>query len=364
MTILLVGGGTGGSVSPLLALAKQIRSKHPRTSFMFLGQRGGVEERMATSAAIPFTHISGGKLRRYFSLANIATPFKVVYAFFVARRILQKTKACCVVGTGSFLQVPVMWAAWTMGIPVVLHQQDVRPTLSNKLCAPIAKKITVTFEQSLKDFPQGFGVSRVHGSPKVVWTGNPSNVEPSTVTREAAVQYFSLDVAFPTILVVGGGTGSRALNTLVLESREILERIANVIHITGPGKGDATHSEHYYATEFLDNMEYAYTAADIVVCRAGLSTITELSVFKKASIIIPLPNSHQEENANLLANLGAAIVLPEQIVSKENFFSGLRKVLFNSNGLQEIAAHMYTIMPHNAGEEMARVVMEIAGKHD
>src|SRR5579864_4564887 len=145
MKILLVGGGSGGPVAPLIAVADHIQMAHPKAEFLLVGTNSGPERQMAAAAGIGFKHITTGKLRRYFSLKNLGSPFLTLFGFFQSLRILKKFRPDCVFGTGSFVQVPMVWAAWFLKIPVVLHQQDILPSLANRLCQMVAKKITVTF---------------------------------------------------------------------------------------------------------------------------------------------------------------------------------------------------------------------------
>lgn len=359
MVIILVGGGTGGSVSPLLAVSGHIKQVHPKAKFFFLGPATGPQIAMAKQAGVPFIPIAAGKLRRYFSLGNLLTPFQVAVAFFQALRLLKGLKASVVFGAGSFAQVPVAWAAWVLGIPVVLHQQDVRPTLSNKLCAPIAKKITVTFEKSLYDFPQSFSLSRTNTASKLEWTGNPCLSRTTGISREQALAHFGLDKTLPTVLVMGGGSGAGYINSLVSGAKEDLLKIVNVIHITGKGKGAQAREAHYFATEFLLEMDIAYKASDLVISRAGLSTITELAALGKPSVIIPIPATHQEDNAGLLDAVSAAFVVPQKNITKQNFATGIRQLLFNNKALRTLSENIVRIMPQHATQKVSRVLLQV-----
>ncbi len=149
-----VAGGTGGSVSPILAVAEEIKKLHPESLALFVGG-SGIEKKMAEDAGMEFVSIPAGKWRRYWSLRNILTPFQLTFGFIKSWYLISKYKPCVVFGTGSFAQVPLMYAAAARGVPVIIHQQDVVPGLANKLCAYFARKITVTFEKSLSDFSQG-----------------------------------------------------------------------------------------------------------------------------------------------------------------------------------------------------------------
>ncbi len=149
MKILLVGGGSGGPVAPLLAIANKIKEQHPQAKFLLVGGKQGPERHMAEMAGIDFTRVTAGKLRRYFSWQNFLAPVLVAVGFFQSLKILKMFSADCVFATGSFVQVPVVWAAWLKGVPIVLHQQDAEAGLANRLCQLFAKKITVTFPASI-----------------------------------------------------------------------------------------------------------------------------------------------------------------------------------------------------------------------
>lgn len=362
-TIVLVGGGTGGSVSPLLAVKDAIKEQSPKVKFIFIGSGSGPEAVMAAGERVEFIPVWSGKLRRYFSLKNILTPFQVIFAFVQSLFILRRIRASCVFGTGSFVQVPVMWAAWLLRIPVVLHQQDIYPSLSNTLCAPIAQKITVTFERSLYDFPQGLSMLKMNKRSKTEWTGNPCRISPKLPTREQGLKFFGLDPEFPTVLIMGGGTGALAINALVEGARPELEKSLNVIHITGKGKGAQAREPHYFATEFLSEMHMAYAASDIVISRAGVGSLTELSVLGKPSIIIPMPNSHQELNAELVRYFGAALIVPQSSLTTENFTGGIRKVLFNKEFLDMVSKNIRHIMPHGSAGKIAKIILNIVEEY-
>src|SRR5262249_343372 len=155
MKILMVGGGSGGPVAPLLAVAEEIKKAHTKADFLFIGTAHGPEVDMVQRAGFTFTHITAGKFRRYFSWKNFVAPFLVLLGFLESLKIVKRFKPDCVFATGSFVQVPVLWAAWILKVPVVIHQQDVLLSLANKLCSWIAARVTVTFESSLNDFSNG-----------------------------------------------------------------------------------------------------------------------------------------------------------------------------------------------------------------
>ncbi len=363
MKILLTGGGSGGSVSPLLAVRDELSALDSNLKFVFVGGLRGPEKILAEGEHIKFYAIAAGKWRRYFSFYNLLTPFLVLRGFWQARKILKVEKPSIVFGTGSFVQVPVVLAARSLNIPVVLHQQDVWPSMANKLCQFFAEKITVTFEKSLTDFSNGSGVFYKVSESKVVLTGNPFRTKMLSATKAEAEKFFGLNKDLPTILVLGGGTGAENLNKAVIKALPELQKFVQVIHITGKGKSSAERSLNYFPFEFTLRMAEAYAAADIVVSRAGLSTLTELGNLKKVSVLVPMPNSHQEFNALLLAKMDAALLLPENPFFAEMLVKLIRKLLFDYETQKRLSLHIGKIMPKDASEKVAKLILKVAEKY-
>jgi UDP-N-acetylglucosamine--N-acetylmuramyl-(pentapeptide) pyrophosphoryl-undecaprenol N-acetylglucosamine transferase len=361
--ILLVGGGTGGPVRPLLAVAAEISAMRPEAEFMLVGTRKGPERAMAEHAGIPFASIPAGKFRRYFSLANFMAPLLVLAGFVKSFLLLKKHRFQVVLGAGGFVQVPLVAAAWFLGIPVVIHQQDVVPGLANRLSQFFASKITVTFEESAYHFHQSLGILlKKPAEDKIVWTGNPFTEHWAGKTREQGIKAFSLKNNFPTLFVFGGGTGSKFINELIKASLPELTRYVQVIHSTGHGKNLYKPQENYVPREFITNMDEAYAAADIVIARAGMSTITELAHLEKAAIVIPLPNSprNQEPNAWMLYKKKAALVADETQLTPELLVKVIRKLLFDHETQKKLQKNISEIMPGNAAAKIATIVVEMA----
>ncbi len=363
MKILLVGGGSGGSVTPMLAVANYISKAHPKAEFLFVGSKKGPERLMSNNAGIRFIPITSGKWRRYFSWKNFISPVWNIKGFIESFKILKEFKPDCIFGTGSFVQVPLVWAAWFLKIPVVLHQQDVVPSLANKLCELQASKITVTFPESAKSFSTNVGLFyKKRTGDKVIITGNPFREELRKANRESAQKNFGLRADFPTLLILGGGTGAEFINRLILESLPELSKTVQIIHSTGHGKYQASAIENYHSYEFIENMGEAYAAADIVFGRAGLSTITELSNLKKLSIIVPMPESHQEINGLLLSKLDAAVVMRQKKITAKIFTGLIRKILFAHELQQILKQNIAKIMPHDATEKISEIILKLSEK--
>lgn len=348
--IILSGGGTGGSVVPLLALFDNLKNQ-ANLEFIWLGTRGGIEEKMIASENIPYQAISSGKLRRYFSLQNLVDIFIIIFAFFESLVFLIQQKPKLIISAGSFVSVPSVWAAWILRIPVLIHQQDVRAGLANKLMAPFANIITVTFESSLSDYGK-----------KAIWTGNPvrNQLTNLNIGREEAKKYFNINSDKPVIFVVGGGTGAIALNELIISSLNKLIPHCEIIHVFGKGKGDDTKIEGYHAYEFLDSlgMTNAYATSNLVISRCGLGILTELSNLGKASILIPMPDSHQEDNAKIFADNKAAIVLNQKDLNPEKFSNKILDLLNNAELKNKLSENIKKVIKKEASEEIVKIIKQ------
>lgn len=354
MKIVMVGGGTGGTVTPLLAVAQEVRLRQPDAEVVFYGTKHGPERGLAEAAGWPFITIPAGKLRRYAHWKNFSDPFLVLAGFFKAYSRLRQWQPDAVFSAGSFVAVPVVWAAKLLGIPTLVHQQDVVPSLANKLVTGAATRITVTFENSLKDFPKD----------KTVWTGNPIREELLHGDRVQARSVFGLRDSLPTVLVFGGGTGAAKINELMAGASYRLVQSAQVIHLFGRHKVLFTFKhENYHTFEFLtQDMKEAYAAADIVVCRAGLNALTELAALGKPAILIPIPGTHQEANAQLFKRMNAAVVL-DQLSIDSDFVANVIMGLLANKQWQDVLSHnIRQLVREDARERLADQLLQLIHK--
>lgn len=367
MKILLVGGGTGGPVIPLIAVQQKIKKENKDAKFLFVGTRSGPEQQMLAQYNIPFKSIAAGKLRRYFSLLNIFAPFFVLLGLFQSFKILKKFNPDLVFAAGGYVAVPVVFAAWVLRKKIVIHQQDYIPSLTNKILSPFADKITVSFEHSVKDFLSGsgiFGYSK--NEQRVLWTGNPFREELTKAMTEtekkAARKEFGLTEEMPVLLIFGGATGAASLNQIVSEALPELVKVVQVLHGTGKGKNVDFKHPNYHSFELISNMHAAYALSDIVIARAGMSTITELSALKKAAIIVPMPDSHQTENAGILLVTQSALVVPQATLNGERLLMIVRKLIYDWEYQKTIKENIHRLMPHNATEKISKIIQELCQK--
>ncbi len=349
--ILLSGGGTMGSVSPLLAVYTEIKSRLPATEFLFVGTETGPEKTAVAGYKISYQAIASGKLRRYFDWRNFFDPFKILAGFFQSLKIIREFRPDAVMIAGAFVGVPLAWAAKLSGVPVLVHQQDIETGLANKLMANTAKKVTVSFDVSLPDFPAG----------KVILTGNPIRAEFYYCDKEKSRMLFNLNNDQPVILITGGGTGSKLINEIVEKALPKIVKFAQVIHTSGSGKRINFESDNYHQYEFLSHeMPEALCAADVVVSRAGLSTLTELSLCGKPAIIIPLYKTHQEHNAEFFQKRHAAVVMSEPGLNPEVFASALRGLISDKNKLDLLSDNIKKIMPADGVRKVSDALLAIA----
>ncbi|MFH1457225.1 MAG: undecaprenyldiphospho-muramoylpentapeptide beta-N-acetylglucosaminyltransferase [Patescibacteria group bacterium] len=348
MKIIYTGGGTMGSVSPLIAIHQKLNNKNNNLKSLWLGTKNGPEKEIIIKENIKFKSIVAGKFRRYFDFNNIIDLFKILIAIWQAFFILIFFKPNIVLSAGGFVSVPVVWVAFILGIPVLIHQQDIRPGLANKLMAPCAKKITVALDVSLKNFPKN----------KTVLAGNPVR---QTADSRPQVTEFSFNNNLPILLVMGGGTGASAINNLVWESADELIKFCDIIHITGKNKNNKIiNSNNYKAFEFLKNEMFdVLKLADIVVSRAGLSSLTELAYFKKACILIPIPCTHQEDNAEYFVDKKACMYLKQQETDKNKFIQAVQDLLNSENKKKELSNNIYNMFIDYSGEKIIKEICKI-----
>ncbi len=353
MRILLAGGGSGGSTAPLLAVAEALRKRRGDIGFLYIGSETGPERLLVENMDIPFTSIKTGKLRRYWSWQNFVDVFRVGIGLVQSTRIVAGFRPHALATAGGFICVPPAIACAVFRVPVHIHQQDVEIGLANKVIAPFASRVTVTFEQSKSYFPRG----------KTVLTGNPVRAEILEGDAEKARVLFGFEQSIPTLLVTGGGTGAAGLNRLVAEAAPKLVEFCQVIHLCGKGKLNPTGfvSPRYRQIEFLvDEMKDALALADLVVSRAGLSILTELGASGKPSILIPMPDSHQRHNARAFERAQAAIVLDEKNTAPAALATTIKELLFDSARLEDMSSKARSMVRLDAADRIADEVLGLA----
>lgn len=346
-SIILAGGGTGGSVVPLLAVAEELRRLQPDRRLLFVGTAGGPVRQLVTRAGLPFETIPAGKWRRYPSLTTFLDLVRIVAGVVVALRLLRRERPAMVVSAGGYVAVPVVWAAWLLRIPSLIHQQDLRPGLANRLMAPWASRITVTFPETARRFSPS----------RTSVTGNPVRASILHGDPTRARFHFGIHDDLPVILCLGGGTGALSLNHLIVRACLPLFNQSHLIHVTGEGKAvlGLTHP-HYHARAFLtEELPDVYALAQVVVSRAGLSTLSELTTLGKPTIIVPLPATHQEENAEYFARRQAALIHRESD-PLPNLTRALETLLYNPSARRVLVNQLQRLASPGAAQRLAAII--------
>lgn len=329
-----------GPVTPLLAIRETVLKKYPDAQFVWVGTKDGPEKKLVDAAGIPYFVIGAGKWRRYFSLFNLVDLFTIGWAFVQSLFLLWQEKPNLVISAGGFVSVPLHWAAWVLGAPAWIHQQDVAPGLANKLMAPFAKKVTTSLQSSLKYYSQS----------KTIWIGNPARAI-TGINSSDGKKYFSLNSNDPVIFVVGGGTGSSRLNQMLIEALPLWPKNWQVIHLVGRERPKelaeraAGVFDNYYVFEFFtEEMKFAYAAADVVVARAGFNTITELALLNKAAILLP-KEGHQVENASFLENNNAALILNEKVDGGLKLAQQVKELILIPEKRRVLGRRLHEVLP-------------------
>ena len=350
--IVLSGGGTLGPVAPLLAIYESYKREHIEAEFIWVGTKTGPEKELVEKYGIKFFALTSGKFRRYFSLANLFDPFKIVAAFFEAVFFLRQEKPQLVISAGGYVSVPLHLAAVCLGIPQWVHQQDLRPGLANKIMARFANKITTALQASVKFYP----------AKKTDWLGNPVR-DLSVDNAAAAKQRLGLSANQPIIFALGGGTGAQGINKLILEALPVWPEDWQVVHLTGRGRAEdytvkaAEVFKNYHPyTFFNEQMRDAYAAADVVIARAGFATLTELASLKKALVVVPMPDSHQEDNAELLKQNNAAIMLNQQVDGGIKLAEVVKNLIEAPQQRLELGQKLFEILPPADSRKINRII--------
>jgi len=362
MRLLVAGGGTGGHLFPGLALAEEVKTRHPKNDVMFVGTTRGLEGRVVPKAGFALGLIDVGPLKGQGLLGLLKGLLRLPKSLFQSLRILGKFDPDVVVGVGGYASGPVLVAAWLKGIPTAIQEQNALPGLTNKLLGKIVKACFICFEEARAAFP-----------PKTVYLlGNP--------IRGAFLDNY-LHEKQPderlSILISGGSQGAHGLN---LPAAEAVERLApvlgkrlKVLHQTGE-KDAAAISARYQKLEatgadlaarpFIEEMAKAYAAADLLVCRAGATTIAELTVCKKPAILVPFPfaaDDHQTVNARAMGAAGAALLIAEKELTGEGLARELRALDADRERLKRMGRQSGLLGRPEAAREIADVCVSLCG---
>lgn len=316
--ILFTGGGSSGHVTPNLALIPSLQQQGFAISY--IGEKDSIEQGIIEGEKIDFYPIQAGKLRRYFSLKNFTDIFRILTGTFQAFSHLGRLRPQVVFSKGGFVSCPVVWAAWLRRIPIIIHESDMTPGLANRLAAPFAKRICLTFPESGKHFK----------SSKSLMSGLPIRDFITTGDKTKGREICGFEEQKPVLMIMGGSLGATAINSCIRESLEDLSKNFQIIHICGKGKLDPAlvGKKGYQQFEYVDKeLPHLFALADYMISRAGATSIFEIKLLKKPNLLIPLSKEasrgDQILNANSFQEQGFSMVLQEAQLNTESLGKAL-----------------------------------------
>jgi UDP-N-acetylglucosamine--N-acetylmuramyl-(pentapeptide) pyrophosphoryl-undecaprenol N-acetylglucosamine transferase len=360
VNILLSGGGTGGHIYPAIAIANALQQKIKNSKFLFVGAKNRMEMEKVPQSGFKITGLWISGLQRKSVLKNILFPFKLFASLGKAFLIIKRFKPDVVIGTGGFASGPTLFVANILGVKTLIQEQNSYPGITNKLLAKRANVICVAYSELDRFFPK----------QKIKLTGNPvrQDLLNTNSKREDALVHFALDKNKKTLVIIGGSLGAKAINELVESNIEFLTN-CNVQIIWQTGKLYFSLYKKYnqkpnvQTFEFLNRMDLVYAAADVIISRAGASSISELCIVGKPVLFIPSPNvaeDHQTKNAVAIAQKNAAILLKESELDR--FQSTFKSMIDNDDLLQNLSKNIKQLALPNATEDIVKEIEKLIDK--
>ncbi|MGE4353718.1 MAG: undecaprenyldiphospho-muramoylpentapeptide beta-N-acetylglucosaminyltransferase [Oscillospiraceae bacterium] len=369
MKFLFTCGGTAGHINPALGVAGKIRELMPDAEILFVGAKGNMETELVPRAGYDIATVTITNLSRSFKLKmiihNLKTIKNVIMATKAAKRIIRDFKPDVAVGTGGYVCYPVLKAAASMGVPTAVHESNAVPGLTTKMLAGKVDKILVGFEESRENYSM---------HDKVIVTGTPVRCEFACYDKARAKAELGIPTDKPLVVSVWGSLGSDHMNRVMSDFISLIDEPEfSLIHATGKRGYSAVVNKlkncgvwekpGIEVREYIYNMPTVMAAADLILCRAGASTLSELALLGKPAILIPSPNvtnNHQEKNARVMESAGAARVLLEGQFNAESLLSDINTLLGDSVTLEAMSHNMLSQGNCNATEQIAEIVLDLA----
>ena len=354
---ILSGGGTGGHIYPAISIANELKVRYPNAEFLFVGAKDRMEMEKVPQAGYEIEGLWISGIQRSMSLKNLVFPFKLIDSLLKARKIVQRFKPTMVIGTGGYASAPLVRVASNMGVKSVIQEQNSFPGIANKFLAAKVEKVFVAYD----------GLERFFPKEKIIKTGNPVRQDILEIESKKSVanEFFNLNPEKKTLLVLGGSLGARAINKLIEKELNFFKE-NNVQVIWQCGKLYYDDYKKYNNDDikvhaFLNKMDLAYAAADIIISRAGAGSISELCVVGKPVIFIPSPNvaeNHQTKNAKALSGRNAAVLVRE--INFESRFEKEFLILLTSKQRQnELSRNIKKLALPNATKQIVDEIDKI-----
>lgn len=371
--LIISGGGTGGHIFPAISIANAIKELCPDAEILFVGAEGRMEMQRVPDAGYKIIGLPVAGFDRKHLWKNFAVLMKLARSQWKARKVIKQFRPQVAVGVGGYASGPTLKTAGMMGVPTLIQEQNSYAGVTNKLLAKKACKICVAYEGMEKFFP----------AEKIIMTGNPvrQNLLGHSISREEAVQYFGLNPAKKTILILGGSLGARTINQTLIAGLETIRTNADIQFIWQTGKiyieqvrdaiatvtGEAVHHPHIpsipnlYVTDFIKDMANAYAAADLVISRAGAGSISEFCLLHKPVILVPSPNvaeDHQTKNALALVDKDAAIYVKDA-EAREKLLPTALSAIEDSKKLKSLSGNIAKLALPDSATIIAKEVLKL-----
>jgi len=362
--IIISGGGTGGHIFPAVSIARALKRIAPDTEILFVGARGRMEMEKVPAAGFKIIGLDIQGFNRKSLLKNLILPFKLLNSLRMANKILRDFKPHVAVGVGGYASGPLLYAAGSHRIPYIIQEQNSYAGITNKKLSKNAFRICVAFDNMDKFFP----------AEKILLTGNPIRKESVDIQgkRQEALQFFNLSENRKTILIVGGSLGSLTLNDsvfaaidkIIAHNIQVIWQCGSFYYESFKNKLPGTFESQIKLFPFLQRMDLAYAAADVIISRAGAGTIAELCVVGKPVVLVPSPNvaeDHQSVNANSLASKNAAVIVKD-IEARKDLINTATELLKNEARCVELSSNIKELAILDADDVIANEVLKLAGR--
>ena len=364
MKIVLTGGGTGGHLVPLIAVARKIKEKNPEAEFLFIGPNGELEKKIMSAEGIPMKSVIAGKMRRYVSALNFLDGFKIPLGIVQALWHLLVNMPDAIFSKGGYASFPVVVAGWIYRIPILIHESDAKPGLANSILAKLSNRVAVSYPEAESNFP----------ADQVVLTGNPLRADIAKGSPEKARVFFGITNSKKTVFIWGGSQGSEIINEKIVEILPELVKKYNIIHQTGEKNFETTKKmagvmgikagrEGYYPVSFFgEELKDVLALSDLIISRAGGNSISEIAANAKPAIIIPIENSsnnHQRMNAYSIAKIGGCEVLEEGNLGENMLLGIIEKIINDENLKDKLSSNIKSFYHPDAAERIAEGVLGI-----
>lgn len=360
--VIISGGGTGGHIFPAVSIANALKALYPDVEILFIGAEGRMEMEKVPAAGYKIVGLPVIGMKRKLSVESFTFIFKLIKSLKLAKKIIKDFDPQVVVGVGGYASGPALKAASKLKIPYLIQEQNSYPGVTNKLLAKEASKICVAYDAMDKFFP----------SEKIIKTGNPvrQDIKDLNEKRSEAFSFFKLSEKKPTILVIGGSLGARTINQSVAGGlSKIIENDIQLIWQTGKTYIDSAKkdvedikSDNIYVSDFIYKMDYAYSAADIIISRAGASTISELCIVGKPAIFVPSPNvaeDHQTKNALAITNKDGGLMIKDD-ESFEKLIPKAIELIKDKDKCNIFSNNISNLALFNSAEIIAKEVFKLA----